>query len=114
MGLEGRAQSEAADFLQRAGDARRVARELDRGRVSEELALPRDGRLDQPAEEVADVTDDQQRNPGQQDPGDHAAGALAPGAHPAERPEDAAAGEAQHEDAEHDRGDAKIHPHIAI
>src|SRR5512137_1338760 len=75
--IDARAESfggaEAADLAQRAADAVGVARELDRAGVGEELALARNGRLDQPSEEHADVTEDPQGDPGQRDHGDAAA-----------------------------------------
>ena len=41
-----RAFGQAADLLQCPGDSRRLAGELNRGGVGQELALPADGRLD--------------------------------------------------------------------
>ena len=59
LGIRVRAASRAerADLLQRARQALRVARELHGGGVGEQLALPRDRGLDQPAEEQADVAE---------------------------------------------------------
>jgi hypothetical protein len=51
---------EAADLLERAGDAFRVARELHRRGVGQELALAAHGRLDQVAEERAEEADHRQ------------------------------------------------------
>ena len=49
-----RAEHGRADSLQCAGDALRIARELHGRGVGQILALPRDGRLDEIAEEQAE------------------------------------------------------------
>src|SRR5437773_4952423 len=67
------ARGQAADLLQGAGDRRGVARELHRGGVAQELALPGHRALDEPAEEDADAADGHE---GQAEHGDLAAAAL--------------------------------------
>ena len=64
-GLELRTSFDAANFLERAGEATRVARELHGGSVSEKLALPADRGLDQTPEQNADPADDDEREPEQ-------------------------------------------------
>src|SRR5690606_30185467 len=56
--LDARPEGVSADLLQRTRDAGGIASELDRGGVGEELPLARNGRLDEPAEEIADVAQD--------------------------------------------------------
>ena len=108
------AQRVAADFPERAGDAAGIAGELHGGGVGEEFALARHGGLDEPAEEIADVADDHQREPDRDDD-DHAAVLLAAaGAPAAEGLEGAAADEADEEDAENDGGDAHVQLHVAV
>jgi hypothetical protein len=58
-----RARSAAADLLERAGDAERVAGELNGRGVGQELALARDGALDQARRRSADPADDVERQP---------------------------------------------------
>jgi hypothetical protein len=70
----------AADLLQSAGETFGLARELDRRRVGEPLALPRHAGFDEPREHYADAADDQQRNADRQRCGD--AAAVAPPARP--------------------------------
>ena len=54
-------RAQAANLLERAGQAGRVARELHRRGVGEELALAADGGLDEAAEEDADPANQDQR-----------------------------------------------------
>ena len=56
-----RAEHGRADSLERAGDSVRIARELHGRGVGQELALPRDGRLDEVAEEQADEAEHHER-----------------------------------------------------
>src|SRR5258708_32739881 len=110
------AEGVAADFLEGTGDAAGVAGELHGRGVGEEFALARHGGLDEPAEEIADVADDHQRQTDSEDARDAAALLPAAPADPpaAERLQDAAAQQADDEDAEHDCGDADIEPHVAV
>ena len=68
MGVaDSRAFVQPADLLQRPGDSARIASELHGRGVGQELALPADGRLDQIAEEHAEVAEDDQRQAEQED-----------------------------------------------
>src|SRR5690348_349783 len=102
----------AANFLERAREAGRVARKLNARCVGQKFALPRDGGLDEPAEKIADVTDDEKRDSGSEDNDDGAAGIFsAADAAATERPKNSAAGEAEDQNAEDDRGDPQVEPH---
>ena len=105
--LELRAEAQAADLLERAGQARRVARELHRGGVGEELALAADGGLDEPAKQDADPADHQQRQPEQ---GQRILVLAAAAAAVEEDP----ANDGQAEDAEDDAHQAQVEPHVAV
>ena len=111
------AEGEAADFAEGVGDAARVARELDGGGVGEKLTLARHGSLDESAEKIADVADDQQREADGEDDRHAAAVFLAAAeANPpaAERLQDAAAEHADNEDAEDDGGELYVEAHVAV
>src|SRR5690606_29911488 len=60
-GVEYRSLLVLQDLPQRPGNAVGIARELHAGRIGEELALARDRRLDERAEEDPDVADDEER-----------------------------------------------------
>ena len=105
--LELRAEAQAADLLQRAGQARRVARELHRRGVGEKLALPADGRLDEPAEEDANPANHDQRQP-QQRQRVLVLAAAAAGV------EQDPADDRQAKDAEDDAHQAQVEPHVAV
>ena len=115
---QARTERVAADLFQGAGDAGGVARELDGGGVGEEFALARHGGLDEAAEEIAHVADDEQRETDGEDESDAAALALAVAARAdaaaAEGAEDAATEEAEHENAEDDGGQLHVEPHVAV
>jgi hypothetical protein len=53
----------AADLLQRPGEPRRIAGELNRGGIGQEFPLSAERGLDEPAEEDADRADDDQASP---------------------------------------------------
>ncbi len=115
VSLEPRTERIAADLAQGAPDAAGIAGELDGRGVGEKLALARNGSLDDAAEEVADVTDDQHRQAeGEND--DHAAAALAPHADAAlaKAAQDAAADQADDQNAEDDGGELHIQAHVAV
>jgi len=117
-GLERGAEGESADFLERAAEAGGVAGELDGGGVGEEFALTGDCGLDEAAEEIADVADDEEAEADGADGDENAAGvfAVAGGAEAraAERPEDAAPGDTEDENAEDKRGEAHVEAHVAV
>src|SRR5436305_2688021 len=109
---DGRTQRIAADFFQRAGDAAGIARELHGRRVGEKLALPRHGRLDQAAEEITDITEQEHSEPDRADRNDDSAGfAIESDASAGDGPQNAAAGEADDENAEDERGESQVEPH---
>jgi hypothetical protein len=56
-GIDVRAKAIASNFLERARKAGWIARELDRGSVSEEFALAADGSLNEAAKEKANPTE---------------------------------------------------------
>src|SRR5690606_18261502 len=112
------AERVASDFLERAADAERVARELHRAGIGEKLALTRYRRLDHTPEEIADIADDHQRDADGEEEGNAttlvlaaAAGAHSTVEHAAQQ---AAADEADDEDTADDGGDADIEPHVAV
>ena len=115
--IDARAESfggvEAADLAQRAADAVGVARELDCAGVGEELALARNGGLDQPSEEHADVTEHPQGDAGQ---GDHrdAAAAVAAAAAAAGDLEQEAASHRDHREPEQHPDEPHVQPHVAV
>src|SRR5207244_3928739 len=77
----------------------------------------RDGGLDEAAEKVADVAEHEQRDADRAGGEDDAAGVFAVARADAaarERPEHAAPGEADDEDAENDSGEAEVEPHVAV
>jgi len=53
--------AQAADFFQRAGDASRIARELDGRGIGEKFALAADSGLNEAPEKNTDVADDEQQ-----------------------------------------------------
>ena len=55
----GATEGVAADLLEGAGDAARVAGELHSRGIGEKLALARHRGLDEPAEEITHITDEQ-------------------------------------------------------
>ena len=105
--LELRAVAQAADLLQRAGQARRVARELHRRGVGQELALAADGGLDEPAKEDADPANHYQRQPQQRQ-------RILVFAAAAARVEEHAANHRQAKDAEDDAHQPQVEPHVAV
>src|SRR5690606_23805270 len=72
--LDARPRTQRADLLQRARNAVGIPGELYGRRIGQELALPRGRRLDQLAEQHADVAEDDERQPDQH--GVRAASAL--------------------------------------
>src|SRR5438874_1272125 len=60
MRVEGGTERIAADFFQRAADARGIARKLNTGGVSQKFALARNCGLDEPAKKIPDIADDHQ------------------------------------------------------
>ena len=105
--------AEAADLAQRAADAVGVARELDRAGVGEEFALARDGGLDQPSEEHADVTEHPQGDPGQGDHRDAAAAVTAAAAASGDL-EQEATGHRDHREPEQHADEPHVQPHVAV
>ncbi len=106
-GLELRAVAQAANLLQRAGQAGRVAGELHRRGIGEELALPADGGLDEPAKEHADPANhDQHQAEQRQRVLVFAAAAAGVEQNPAD--------DGQAKDAEDDAHEAQVEPHVAV
>ena len=105
--LKLRAEAQAADLLERAGQARRVARELHRRGVGEKLALAADRGLDEPAEEHADPANHDQRQPEQRQRVLVFAAAAA-------GVEEDPADDREAEDAEDDAHQAQVEPHVAV
>jgi hypothetical protein len=101
--------AEAADFFQRAGNAARIARELDGRGVGEKLALAADGGLDETTEKNADVADDEQSKTEQ---GQGILSATAPAA--ARRLQENAPDDGEAENSENDSHEPEVHPHIAV
>ncbi len=96
------------DFLQRPGNALRLARELHRRGVGQVFALARDAGLDEAAEEHADIADGEQAQGGDHDrPAALAVAARAVLQH-------LAADDAQHQDAEQQAHQADVEPHVAV
>ncbi len=108
----------AGDFFEGAADAGGVARELDGGGVGEEFALAGDGGLDEAAEKIADVADDEEAEAGGADGDENAAGIFAVAgrseAGATEGGEDAATDETEDEDAEDERGETQVEAHVAV
>ena len=106
------------DTGQGSSDPAGIAGELHGRRIGKKLPLPADGRLDQAAEEGADVADDHQREAQQQDRGDCSAALLVARAATASArcrdPHRVVAEQPQHEDPVHDGDQAKVEPHVAM
>ncbi|HQF39720.1 MAG TPA: hypothetical protein PK322_11430 [Opitutaceae bacterium] len=120
LGDDARAEGVGTDLLERAADAGRVAGELHGGGVGQALALAGDGGLDEAAEEVADVADDQEREAQAEQQGDEAtagilaAAGAAPGIGEAERVEQTAPDHGEHQDAVEHADEADVEPHVAV
>ena len=111
---EARARAEAADLAQRAGEPERVAGELCRGGVGEELALARHRALDQSREEDADVADDQQREAEQEDGSRSALLAAARRRAAAVAAQDPVADQTDDQDAVENAHQADVEPPVAV
>ena len=100
-----------------AGQPGRVAGELHAGGVGQELPLPRDGGLDDVAQQHAQVAQDVDCQADQE----HgravvvaAAFRIARGARPAGRPHHVISDDREREDAEDDANEAEVQPHVAV
>ena len=101
--------AKAADFFQRAGDASRIARELDGRGVGEKFTLAADGGLNEPSKKNADVTDEQQDEAEQWQ---RILSATAPAA--ARRLQKNPSDDGEAKDAKNDSHEPEVQPHIAI
>ena len=106
----------AADLLERATDAERIARELNRGRIRQVLALATDRSLDQLAEQLADHADHQHAEADDQEPGGAGTLATAPRreAHAFAGAKDQPPEQPNAHDAEHDAHQANVQAHVAV
>ena len=95
----------AADFLQRPGEPRRIAGELNRGGIGQKFPLPAERGLDEPAKEYADRADDDQGQPQE-----HQRIPVPAAAREDQDP----ANHREAQDAEDDAHDAQIQTHVAI
>ncbi|OQB88778.1 MAG: hypothetical protein BWX84_02777 [Verrucomicrobia bacterium ADurb.Bin118] len=103
FGVEGGAVDQTADFLQGAGQALRVARELHRGGIRQKLALPAHGGLNQSSEEHAHPAQQHQHQTKQ------GQRIVPPPGAQKDAPDDR-----QAKNAENDAHEAQVQPHVPV